>query len=76
MGTAILNFFEHLLALAQVTEERLEVHAGKTPYVRFDRNDYSVPHTHARRAKKEDRPAVLGRPVPLMCPAVGRSGAP
>jgi hypothetical protein len=22
---------------------------GKTPYVRFDTNDYSVPHTHVRR---------------------------
>ncbi len=22
---------------------------GKTPYVRFDGNDYSVPHTHVRR---------------------------
>lgn len=31
------------------TEERLEVRAGKTPYVRFDRNDYSVPHTAVRR---------------------------
>lgn len=30
-------------------EERVEVHVGKTPYVRFDRNDYSVPHTHVRR---------------------------
>jgi len=29
--------------------ERLEVHAGKTPYVRFDLNDYSIPHTHVRR---------------------------
>jgi len=25
-------------------EERLEVSVGKTPYVRFDHNDYSVPH--------------------------------
>lgn len=31
------------------TEERVEVSVGKTPYVRFDRNDYSVPHTLARR---------------------------
>ena len=31
------------------TDERVEVVAGKTPYVRFDRNDYSVPHTHVRR---------------------------
>jgi hypothetical protein len=23
--------------------------SGKTPYVRFDRNSYSVPHTHVRR---------------------------
>ena len=29
--------------------ERLEVQVGKTPYVRFDLNDYSVPHTHVRR---------------------------
>lgn len=25
------------------------VQVGKTPYVRFDLNDYSVPHTHTRR---------------------------
>lgn len=25
------------------------VSSGKTPYVRFDRNDYSIPHTHVRR---------------------------
>ena len=25
-------------------EERVEVHVAKTPYVRFDGNDYSVPH--------------------------------
>jgi hypothetical protein len=31
------------------TEERVDVTAGKTPYVRFDLNDYSVPHTHVRR---------------------------
>jgi transposase len=29
--------------------ERVEVHVGKTPYVRFDLNDYSIPHTHVRR---------------------------
>jgi hypothetical protein len=23
--------------------------SGKTPYVRFDRNNYSIPHTHVRR---------------------------
>jgi transposase len=30
-------------------EERAAVKAGKTPYVRFDLNDYSVPHTQVRR---------------------------
>ena len=29
--------------------ERVEVKVGKTPYVRFDLNDYTVPHTHVRR---------------------------
>jgi transposase len=32
------------------TEERVVVEVGKTPYVRFDLNDYSVPHTHVRRS--------------------------
>ena len=32
-----------------VTDERKEVTVGKTPYVRFDLNDYSVPHTQARK---------------------------
>lgn len=31
------------------TEERVHVRAGKQPYVRFDWNDYSVPHTRVRR---------------------------
>ena len=30
-------------------EERREVAVGRTPYVRFDGNDYSVPHTYVRR---------------------------
>jgi transposase len=29
--------------------ERLEVRVGRTPYARFDKNDYSVPHTLVRR---------------------------
>ena len=32
-----------------VAEQVTEVRAGKQPYVRFDRNDYSVPHDHVRR---------------------------
>ena len=31
------------------TDEREAVNVGKTPYVRFDLNDYSVPHTYVRR---------------------------
>ena len=38
-----------LPANAFPTEERVEVKVGKTPYVRFDLNDYSVPHTHVLR---------------------------
>ena len=30
-------------------EQRVEVSVHKTPYARFDLNDYSVPHTHVRR---------------------------
>ena len=31
------------------TDERIEVKIGKTPYARFDLNNYSVPHTAVRR---------------------------
>ena len=30
--------------------EQVTVSVGKTPYVRFDKNDYSVPHSHVRRS--------------------------
>ena len=43
---------EKLIALPDnpfPTDERVEVRIGKTPYARFDRNDYSLPHTHVRR---------------------------
>ncbi len=42
----------HLLSLPDDPApllERVAVKVGKTPYVRFDLNDYSVPHTHVRR---------------------------
>ena len=42
----------HLLALPHnpfPAEERLEVKVRKTPYARFDWNDYSIPHTHVQR---------------------------
>jgi len=41
-----------LLALpdnAYVTEEQVQARVGKTPHVRFDGNDYSVPHELARQ---------------------------
>ena len=31
------------------TDVMRTVVSGKTPYVRFDRNNYSIPHTHVRR---------------------------
>jgi transposase len=42
---SLLRLPEHDYALG----ERLAVQVGKTPYIRFDLNDYSVPHTHVRR---------------------------
>jgi transposase len=42
----------HLLSLPDNPApllERVAVKVGKTPYVRFDLNDYSVPHTRVRR---------------------------
>jgi phosphoglycolate phosphatase-like HAD superfamily hydrolase len=41
----LLGLPQHDFALG----ERVAVAVGKTPYVRFDLNDYSVPHTHVRR---------------------------
>ncbi len=38
-----------LPATAFPCDEQTPVSVGKTPYVRFDLNDYSVPHTHVRR---------------------------
>ena len=43
---------EHLINLPDnpyPTDEQVEVSVGKTPYVRFDLNDYSVPATYVRR---------------------------
>ena len=42
----------HLLALPDdpfPCQERVEVQVAKTPYVRFDANDYSVPHRYVER---------------------------
>jgi len=43
----------YLMALPDspfVTDEKVPVAVGKTPYARFDLNDYSVPHTLVRRS--------------------------
>jgi transposase len=49
-------------------EERIEVRVGKTPYVRFDKNDYSVPHTHVQRSltvrATDDRVRIVDPEVP------------
>ena len=42
---SLLALPPHVFALG----ERLAVTVGKTPYARFDLNDYSVPHTQVRR---------------------------
>jgi transposase len=52
VGEALARERARLLPLPDVpapTEERLEVCVGKTPYVRFDLNDYSVPHPLVRQ---------------------------
>ena len=30
-------------------DEQEQVKAGKTPYIRFDKNDYSIPHTYVKK---------------------------
>jgi transposase len=32
------------------THEQVQVSARKTPYIRFDLNDYSIPHTHVQKS--------------------------
>lgn len=49
---AFLQEKSSLLALPEVpfdTREQKQVKAQKTPYVRFDLNDYSVPHQHVQK---------------------------
>ena len=43
--TKLLPLVEH----PYPSDERVEVSVGKCPYVRFDLNDYSVPHEHVER---------------------------
>lgn len=43
--TRLLSLPRHPLEVVH----RADVQSGKTHYVRFDRNDYSIPHTHVRR---------------------------
>jgi hypothetical protein len=52
-----------------VTDEVVPVSIGKTPYARFDLNDYSVPHTYAQRTvtvrATPDRVRILDGPTLL-----------
>lgn len=51
VAKAFENERQHLLQLPGdrfPAEERVEVRVGKTPYARFDGNDYSVPHKYVR----------------------------
>lgn len=53
--------------------ERVAVAVGKTPYARFDLNDYSVPHAHVRRTlcivADEQRVRILDGAEELVCHA-------
>jgi len=52
VGAVFADEVQHLMALPDNPApliERVAVSVGKTPYVRFDLNDYSVPHDHVRR---------------------------
>lgn len=42
------------------TDEREEIQVGKTPYLRYDLNDYSVPHTEVRKIL-----TVIGTPTEI-----------
>ena len=53
VADAFLKEREHMIALPQENYpifERKSVQVGKTPYVRFQGNDYSVPHKFVRRS--------------------------
>lgn len=71
---ALLLEQPHLLPLPDnpfPSDEREEVKAGKTPYVRFDLNDYSIPHTHVQRTltvhASEDTVRVLDGAEVISC---------
>jgi len=52
VGEAFLQEKDKLLTLPDnpfPAYERVMVRVGKTPYVRFDLNDYSVPHTYVKK---------------------------
>lgn len=44
------NRLQHLPENPFPVEDQVAVEVGKTPYVRFDGNDYSVPHNRVRRS--------------------------
>ena len=55
--------------------ERVEVEIGKTPYARFDLNDYSVPHDRTRRTSWSSpiaRPCASSTATTSSPPCLGR----
>lgn len=80
MGDVFAEERMRLLALPDdrfPTEERVEVHSRKTPYIQFDLNHYSISHTHVQRTLVCSRLSARG-PDPRRqrghrqaCPIVG-----
>jgi transposase len=71
VGDAFLEELPRMITLPGddfPVEERVEVRIGKTPYARFDRNDYSVPHTHVCRLLRviatDDRVRIIDPELP------------
>jgi hypothetical protein len=76
VGEAFAQEQAHLVALPPdrpPLDERVEVSIGRTPYLRFDGNDYSVPPTAVRRSltvvASETHLRVLDGPHELACHA-------
>src|SRR3954453_23413275 len=74
VGDAFAAEAPRLLTLPDVSYpliERVAVSVGKTPYVRFDLNDYSVLHTQVRRTltvlADPERVRIADGPLVLAC---------
>jgi hypothetical protein len=56
--------------------ERVAVKAGKTPYVRFDLNDYSIPHTKVQRLLTVGRSGGGSMSTPMRPPPADDARSP